>query len=396
MKHTIAVNRQLFNVKAIANAKKVDAMADGELGVFAVGSETSVASNIAFAALPAEFMLISKLNGTLYHSFSAIKKTEMRDIVSQAYKAPKVNIWEGTIKHCKCIKTATIRINLEEESLMRRDGFSWNDTDGATASAPTELTCACDCNGKEVYDNNIMTKALVKQVNDLQSQFYSASIKMDVAGIATSGTFPVSPKKGDVYLKTGATAGLNVYDGAAWKVIGTAAGVITDIDTYLEATKDRNTDEEDTGLADGALLTIVLTGKPQAAGNYADLDISYLNPRGVKLFPSISINGGEANIAFTETQEIQYEMNTGADLRANEWEHMNYYTNLNNQVQLHDGLIDPNVKYQFENSKNYDVLNFEYYTDKTKRNDGDKRSFGVLIATETPATFTALKTMFGA
>ena len=44
MKHNIAQNKQLFNVNAIADSKTLDLLADGEFGVYAEGSDTSMAA----------------------------------------------------------------------------------------------------------------------------------------------------------------------------------------------------------------------------------------------------------------------------------------------------------------------------------------------------------------
>ena len=93
---------------------------------------------------------------------------------------------------------------------------------------------------------------------------------------------------------------------------------------------------------------------------------------------------------------MAYEIGAGYDLRAEEWENMNYYTNLNGFAQLSDGLPSGLVKYQFENATNYDTLTFEFYTDKVERNNGDKRLFGVLLGVKDGnAVFATLKTIFG-
>jgi hypothetical protein len=394
MKHTIAQNKQLFNVKAIANAKTYEALAEGEVGFYPVGSNTSLAANAIYADLPAEFKIVSKINGQVLFSFDTIRKAQMRNYQAKVYVAPKVNIWEGVVKHCKCIKTATFKVYLEEDALMRRDGATWADADSTVATAPPALTCACDCNGEEAYDNNIMTKELIKQINSQDTPYYSASAKIVVAGLATGAAFPAGPVQGQLFLKTGATAGVNIYDGTAWKVIANATGVVTDLDTLTAVNKVANTDENATN--DGVLVTLVITGKPMSALPYKDLDINHVFPRGVRLTPSVSINGGEASVTFTETQNIGYEIGAGADLRAEEWENMNYYTTLNHYPQLHDGIAADGLVYQFENGKTYSTVDFEFYTDKTEKNNGDKRSFGVMLASETPSVYNALKALLNA
>ncbi len=353
MKHTIAQNKQLFNVKAIADSKTFETLADGEFGVFPVGSDTSLPAAAVFADLPEEFRFISRLDGKTYYSFDTIKKSEMRDIAVQDYQAEAVNIWEGIVEHCDCIKTATVKIGLEEESLIRQNGLSWADTDNIVEGAPKELTCVCDCTGKPTYDNHVMTKALWQKINSINSPFYLAKVKIE--------------------------GGAELADEAA-------------IDAFIAAQEAVNTDDDDTN--DSAKLVLIIEGKPAGTRNYKDLDVNYIYPRGVRLFPSISLNGGASCIEFTETQELQYELNAGADLRAEEFESMSLYTNLNHYPQLHDGIAAEDLVYQFENGEQYKTVNFEFYTDKVNRNDGDKRSFGVLVATSVPALESVLEDLF--
>lgn len=355
MKHTIAENKQLFNVKEIADAVTLDNLADGQFGVYPVDSDTSIAAATTFAALPDEFRFVAKLNGEVYYSFDTIKKSEIRHFQSKAYQGEVVNIWEGIIEHCDCIKTALVKIGIEEESLIRRDGLSWTDTDNIVEGAPKELSCACDCTGKPVYDNNIMTKAIWAKINSINSPFYLAKVKTE------SGTV--------------------LADEAA-------------IDAFIAANEAVNTDDDDTN--DGEKLVLIIEGKPAGTRNYKDLDVNYIFPRGVKLYPSISLNGDTSCIEFTETQELQYELGAGADLRAEEFECLSLYTRLNHYPQLHDGIATEDLIYQFENGKEYNTVDFEFYTEKVNRNDGDKRSFGVMLATEDAGVFAALQAMFSA
>jgi hypothetical protein len=355
MRHTIAVNKQLFNVKSFASAVTLDNLAEGQFGIFAEGSSTSVADTVTFATLPAKFRMISKLGGKVYYSFDTISKDQIRNVMKSAYKAPVVNEWEAIVEHCKCIKTANIKVGLEEESLMRRDGMTWTDTDSSVVEGQNSV-CTIDCTGKEVYDNHLITRALYKSVKQNDSPFYEAFVKTE---------------SGDV-----------LADLAA-------------IDVFIATNKAANTDEDDsTALSDK--LVFGLRGKAVVGAIYKDLDANYINPRGAKLFPSISLNAGEVNIVFTETQELGYEIGAGADLRAEEWESMNYYTNLNHYTQLSDGLASDGLVYQFENGQEYNTVNFEFYTDKVLKNDGDKRSFGVMLATTNAGIFTTLKAIFGA
>lgn len=355
MKHTIAENKQLFNVTEIADAVTYDALAEGQFGIFPIDSDTSLPAAAAFADLPEEFRFVSKRDGKVYYSFDTIKKSEIRHFQSEAYKAPEVNIWKATIEHCDCIKTALVRIGIEEDSLIRRDGLSWADTDNAVVSAPKELSCVCDCTGKPVYDNHLMTKAIWQKLNDTDSPFYLAKIETE--------------------------AGVELADLAA-------------IDAFIAANKVVNTDDDETN--DSEKLVLVIEGKPAATRDYKDLDVNYIFPRGAKLFPAITLNDEATCIEFEETQEIGYELGAGADLRAAEFECMSLYTNLNFYPQLHDGIASGELVYQFENRKQYNTVDFEFYTEKVNRNDGDKRSFGVCLASEDPAVFAVLEALFQA
>ena len=355
MKNTIADNKQLFNIKEIANAVTLDNLADGQFGVYPVGVDTSLPAATVFADLPEEFRFISKLDGKVYCSFDTIKKSEIRHFQSKAYQPEGVNIWKTIIEHCDCIKTALIKIGIEEDSLLRRDGLSWTDTDQSVVSAPKELTCTCDCNGKAVYDNNIMTKAVWQKVNSVDSPFYLAKVETE--------------------------AGVSLPNEAA-------------IDAFIAANEAVNIDEDETN--DGEKLVLIIEGKPAGTRDYKDLDVNYIFPRGAKLFPSIILNDGASCIEFEEVQEIQYELGAGADLRAAEFECMSLYTNLNFYPQLSDGIASGDLIYQFENKKKYNTVDFEFYTEKVNRNDGDKRSFGVCLASDNPVIFATLKALIQA
>lgn len=397
MKHTIAQNKQLFNVKAIADSVTLENLADGQFGVYPVGVDTSIPAATAFAALPEEFRIISKLGGKVYTSFDTIKKEEMRHFQSKAYTAPAVNIWETIVEHCDCINTALVRIGIEEDALMRRDGLSWTDTDNALVSAPKELACACDCTGKAVYDNHMMTEAIINKINDSDSPYYLAYAKIDVSGLTTYANQAAldvavpAPTLGAMAILTDITSTV-MYNGTAWIVIGDVAGKLSDLAAFIAANKVINTDDDE--LNDSAKVTLVIEGKPAAAAVYRDLDVNYIFPRGAKLFPAITVNDGVSCIEFTETQALGYELGAGADLRAEEFECMSLYTDLNHYPQLHDGIASANLIYQFVNGAQYNTVDFEFYTEKVNRNDGDKRSFGVMLGTDDAGVFAALNNMF--
>tara|TARA_R110000851_G_scaffold33147_6_gene88314 strand:+ start:1069 stop:2292 length:1224 start_codon:yes stop_codon:yes gene_type:complete len=407
MKHTLAQNKQLFNVKAIADSKTYDALADGEFGVFAEGSDTSLAASTVFAALPEKFRFVSKLDGKIYYSFDTISKSSLAAVTEQAYSAPVVNIWEGVVAstECDCIATATITVNLDEESLMRERGLSWVNRDISVVSSPSALTAQCDCSGNPTYDNMVITNELFKQVNSSESPFYLAKVRYDVTGLTTYADDAArdaaiaAPAGGEVVLNTADTA-TQVYDLAttAWVDVAPLNGYFTDeaaVVAFVAATKAINTDE--TSGTDSGKLILVIEAKPAATRNYKDLDVNYIFPRGTKLTPSIKLNGeaGPA-IEFTETQEIAYELGAGADVRAEEFECMSLYTSMNHYPQLSDGLASDDLIYQFVNGAEYNTVNFEFSTDKVNRNDGDKRSFAVMLGTDNSGVFTALKALMGA
>src|SRR5690606_31397173 len=100
MNSTLADVKQLFNVKAIATAGLTpEAIPANTFGVIDDSTGlTVVPAN--FAALPAKFRFVSKLNGKVYYSFDVIEKDKIKYKNAKAYTAPAVNIWETTIESC--------------------------------------------------------------------------------------------------------------------------------------------------------------------------------------------------------------------------------------------------------------------------------------------------------
>lgn len=395
MKHTIAQNKQLFNVKAIADSKTLDNLAEGEFGVFAEGSNTSLAASATYSSLPDKFRLFAKVGGKMYYSFDTIEKSSMRNFMTQEYQAEQINIWETVIEHCDCIESALVKIGIDEDGLLRQNGLTWTDIDQKFVEP---LSCTCSCSGDKVYDNHLMTMEVAKKINDTESPYYLAKVKVDLTDVDTYAdqgalnTAVPSPDAGDEAIITG--TGFVQYNGSTWETVGTEAGVLTDAETYVEVNKPLNTDGDPA--TDTTMLTLVVEGKPSKNPGYKDLDINHIFPRGVRLSPSIALNGDASCLKFTETQALEYELGAGSDMRLEEFESMNYYTDLNHLPQLHDGIATDKLVYQFENGKNYDTLNFEFYTDKVNKNDGDKRSFGVLLATDNPTIFSKLENLFSA
>lgn len=387
MKSTLSDNKQLFNVKAIANAGLApSAIPANTWAVVNEATNTTVALS-TYAALPDEFRFVSKLDGETYHSFEAIKKVNMLNQKRDEYADQAINIWETTIEYCNCIEGIVLHLNLDEHSLIQRDGLTWTHSDFAVEVAPSELTCLCDCSGQyPVYENNIMTKILNEKIADIDSPFYESEIHIDITGyttyadIAALDTAVTAPDQGDIYIVT--AVGLVQSDGTAgsWDTIGTIAGVITDVDTFIENNRVLNTDSSTTN--DKEYLIFVIKGKEQASGLYRDLEVNYIYPRGVRLVePTIRVNSDQKTITFTETQELAYEIGAGYDLRAEEFECNSLYTNLNGYPQLSDGIQNPELIYQFENNTDYDTFVFEFDTEKVERaGSANMRRFSVLIA----------------
>lgn len=396
MKSTLADNKQLFNVKAIAAAGLTPtAIPEGQFGIVDEATGLTVAP-ANFAALPDKFVFISKLGGKVYYSFDTIEKEKIKNPIAKDYTSEQVNIWKTTIESCACVEGVTLVLNIDEASLMQRDGLTWTHRDFIVEIAPQELKCFCDCDGtKPVYENNVFTQLIVDKINSSDSPFYEASAAISTEGVDTgAGAPPTSDQEeGDLYIRTGATSpGLYLYDGSAWQLVGDAEGKITDVAAFVESYKAVNTDDDTTN--DGPMLELIVQGKPMTAGNYNDLEVNYVYPRGVKLNPGLSIDG-KFNTAWEEVQPLEYEIGAGYDLRAEEWENMNYYTNLNHYTRLSDGIQAPGLVYQFENSSDYNTVTFEFFTDKVERNNGDKRLFGVLLGTTEAGVYTALKNAFG-
>lgn len=384
MKSTIADVKQLFLAKAFATAGlDPDAIPDNTLGIIDMATYKTVAP-ANFGALPDEFRIISKVNGKTYYSFDTIKKASMTDRVAQVYKAGQVNIWEAMIESCSCIDYVQLNLGIDEASLIQQDGLTWTHMDTHFQVPIQELKCLCSCDGvHKVYENNVLTTLLVNKVNQSGSTFYKAKVKITAAD-GTGTAAPSGTTLGETYIRTGSTnPGFYVYDGTAWVQVGDANGIITDIDTFMTATYTRNHDANTT--LHGPMMFIVIEGNPTPAGDYADLEPNYVYPRGIKLNPVLIVDG-TVNSIFQETQSLVYELGHGYDLRAEEWDNMNHYTNINYRTQLSDGLQHPMLKYQFENGKTYNCITFEFATRKVEKNDGDTRLFGVLVACESGAS----------
>jgi len=374
------------------------AIPDGQFGIVDVSSnQTVVPAN--FAALPDEFRIISKLNGRVYYSFDTIVKSTMSNKLAKAYQTEQINKWIATITDCNCINGFQLIVNMDEQSLLQRDGLTWTHRDFVVDVAPEELLCLCSCDGKHpVYENNVITNALVNKVNSLNSAFYEAEASLDVSGLTTYAdlaalnTAVPSPTQGDLAIITG--TGTVMYDGSAWVTVATVAGIFSDLATFIAINKTVNTDAVTTN--DGPNVQFILKGKVQPAGLYRDLEVNYVYPRGVALHPVIQLNGS-TGITFTETQALRYEIGAGYDMRAEEFECMSLYSNLNFYPQLSDGIASPDLVYQFENSTNYNTVSFEFSSRKSGLEDvpeGHYKQFAVMLAASDSGVYTSLSAIF--
>jgi len=399
MKSTLADIRQLFNVTNIAYSTNINALTEGQFAVFAEGSDVSVASGTTYLTLPDKFRIVSKLGGKIYYSLDTIEKTRMFNQMATEYQPQQINIWEAVIQHCNCIDGVRLNINVSEQSLIQRDGLTWTHNDFVVIVSPQELLCFCNCDGsKPVYENNILTQLLYEKVNALNSPYYEAAVSIDIADLdtyANQGALDIavpSPTQGDLAIVTG--AGLKQYNGSAWVVVGTVLGQLTDVATFVETNKTVNTD--DNLLNDGVLLTLIIKGKLSPTLTYKEIDVNYVYPRGVRINPSLSINN-EVSIAFSETQQLAFEIGAGYDLRAEEWENMNFYTNMNFYPRLSDGVTVPGLTYQFENNTTYNTITFEFGSKKSGLEDvpeGNYKKFMMLLGIEDDTLYSALVDMF--
>lgn len=393
MKSTLADNKQLFNVKAIATAGlTAGEIPNDTLGVIDVSTGLTVVP-ASWGDMPDEFAIISKVGGKVYYSFDNIEKDRIKNKVAVPYSAAQPNIWKTTIKSCLCMDDVLLNVNINDGELVQQDGLTWTHRDSVYEVSSEEMKCHCSCNGEhKVFENNIMTMLLHQKMQADQSQFYKSYVGVSIDGVATGGTLPGTGDEGELFIKTGADEGLYRHNGTAFVLIGDSDGIITDVEAFVEANKEVNTDDDDTN--DGPMLELYLETIIPPTPNYADLEVNYVYRRGTTIMPSILIDSKIA-VAFEEVQQAEFEIGAGYDVRAEEWENMNYYTDLNHYVQLSCGTQAPGVVYQFENGKNYQSVNFEFDTKKTLRNDGDTRLFGVLLATDDAGVYTSLKDMFG-
>lgn len=360
MQMTIANQIALFNVKNIVYNTSLDNLAEGQFAIVPAGSTVSIADTVRWATLPDAFMLFNKINGGIIKSPELIYKAGIvqKSKVVKVYQPEVTEVWEGiTPQTCDCSKEILLKIYLQEDKITRRDGATWTSADTVYSVSPKALSCGCNCAGTGVYDNHLLTRELYRQMLASPSDFYSVSVISEATGAA-------------------------------------AFADLAAVDTFIAANKAINTDADTTN--DSPKLKLVLTGKPQGGKIHHDIEVKYTYPRGALLQPFYIVDGGLASLPFTKTRSLVFENGAGFDMREEEMRNMSYYTNLNHHFQLIDGTQDSNLTYQFENGKNYDVVNFEYDTDKVMQaGSADKKRMGILLGAETgSAVSTQLQGLF--
>lgn len=399
METILANNKQMFNASQIAFSTNIENLTDGQFAVFAEGSDTSVASGTNFSTLPDKFYMAVKRHGRLYRSFDTIDKSQIIRKNKQPYTAPVSNIWQTVIEHCNCIKGFNLTIHVEDMCRIQDEGMTWAHKDFVVDVQPKELQCLCSCDGKfPVYENNVITKLLVEKVTAMKSPYYNAFATIDVSGIDVEDDLDdinalEDPTTGQLVINDD-TNELLVYTGTAWVVVGTSAGLITDLGVFVEALKTINTDSDDTN--NGPMLQFNIESAIFPTPEFKDLDVNYCYPRGIHIKPAITVNNMVA-MPFTEIQAMVFELNAGYDLRAEEWDVMSYSYPSGHYPVLSDGIAAANLKYQFANNVNYNVISFEFLSPNTTTNDGRNRLFGVKVASATNISglYTALQTLFG-
>lgn len=354
MKDTLSNNTMLFNVKAIAAAGlKLSEVPDNTFAIVDNSTNLTVAP-ATYAALPAKFKFFVKNNGKVYYSITDITKNTIKNTMYSEPAAQVAEIWTAVMKDCECFEGFQLIINLEEDSLLREHGLSWTDREIIADVTKDDLGCFCDCNGHyPVYENHVATMLAAKRINEKNSPFFKAVVQ-DENGLE-----------------------------------------VADVEAYVEANKAVNTDSDDTN--DTGYLTLVLMGKEIEATDFYEYSTDYIYPRGVRMYPAITVGDKGRGIAFTQTQELVYDRGMGCDVRAVEWDNMNNYTDLNYFARLSDGTPNSKIKYQFDNGVDYYLVTFEYSDKKSGLelvHEGDYHDIAVILGTETEAIATQLNTVF--
>lgn len=353
MKSTISDIRQLFNVKAIADA----GLAPSAIPAYTLGIVDEATNKTVqpadFSATPEAFRLIYKNGKQVFYSFDTIRKNRILNVVKKEYVASKEEIWEGKIEHCDCINSVRLNISFESDLQNLAQGLGFGDTDFFVEVSPEELSCYCSCDNKSAYENHIMTMLMLQKAQSKNNPFYEVLVK-DADG--------------------------KEYDN------------VKDLHEYIEKNKEVNTDDDTSNDTD--LLTLVVKGKVIETDDFNPLSQTYQYLRTVRLQPSVTVNGRVVN-KFKRVQDAVAEIGLGADLKFEEYENYNFYTDNNYRQYLTNGVIATDYKYMFEDDKHYHTLTFEYDSLKQDRaGDGDTKRLLVLMGTEKKNILEQLEKIF--
>lgn len=340
MKHTLSHNRQLFNVKAIAEAGLTpELIPDNTFGIIDVTTDLTVAP-ASFEELPKKFRAVHKINGQLFYGFDCIEKKDIVWAKAKEYKEAKQNKWEAVLKHCRCIDSVKLNIYVQDDLLNRANGLPWGTNDFYHEVSPEEFQCYCSCNEAGAYANNVLTMLLYKQILAAKPQFYTAKVETED---------------------------------------GTTLNTLKEIEAFVEQNKEANTDKDDAN--DGKLLKLIVEGLPQKkAKRLNPYNMCYTYPSGVKLLPSFLVNGA-THVPFKEVQKLEFEVGDGIDLVYEEQEQRSNYMNVGSYARTH--YLPEFPEYQFEESKKYDTFTLEFDTPKTLRaGEADKKRFMWVFGSE--------------
>lgn len=350
MKQTLSLNRAVIRVDSIATGNVDNVLKqDNNNKTFFVDLSDGAAKETALDAM----RVISRTNGKHYYSFEDILKKNIVKAVAKEYVAPVGEVWEAT-PMCICNKANTmlgLEIGIESPYLESRDGMHWGHKDIFIEVNTNQCGVELDCKKFGVHQNHLLVRAIYKNyLEGGQSEFYTMSIKHE---------------------------NNNLNDLAA-------------VDAWIKSQEAVNIDEEAEN--NSKPLTIVLTAKVEQGNLYAELENNYVYPRGTKLMPVFKV-GDQVVATFTKKTDMKYEVGSGYDLRAEEFDVMSYHTNLNTYPKLSDGTASPELVYQIENNKNYHTVTVEYSTPKTLK--GEEKYFIITFATTETSILNKLKTIFG-
>lgn len=341
MKQTLSDNRLILNIKGLAPAGlSYPAIEDGHLGIIDVTTDKTVAP-ASFDELPAKFRLVHKFNGRMTYGFDCIEKKNLVWSRAQEHKPEVLNKWEGVIEHCNCIDSVKLSIFMQNDVLNRAVGMPWGTNDSFLEVAPQEMECYCSCNEAGTYANNVMTMLFYKKALFANSPFYTITVE--------------------------------TADG------GQKFTSLKEVEDFVKANKEINVNK-DSG-DDGQKLKLVIEAKPLSqptAFNPYNRSVHY--PTGSSLLPAFEING-RTGIPFTEVTEAQYEIGHGLHLLEEEHDNKSYFSVIGSYPRTRDLVVFP--EYQFEASKKYDTLTFEWDSPKMKRaGEADKKRFLAVFGSE--------------